>query len=188
MSPSTYWRTARTWLRWITMRSRSMPGLWNSSGGSPGWGTDVSTANEQPGSGLPEEPVESVEPGEPGESMETAEDVGAAAAGSGAGLEAVTGAETGSGSGSENDSGSETASETASETEEERIARERAEFDKLVAAFHSESAPDPQLRHPDPEPGPPAPPQLPRPPALAPPRPRDTQTLAPTAATTADPP
>src|SRR2546423_11163672 len=116
MSPSTYWRTARTWLRWITMRSRSMPGLWNSSGGSPGWGTDVSTANEQPGSGLPEEPVESVEPGEPGESMETAEDVGAAAAGSGAGPEAVTGAETCPGTPARDETGSEHTSVTAAQT------------------------------------------------------------------------
>ncbi|MBW8802595.1 MAG: hypothetical protein JF587_01855 [Catenulisporales bacterium] len=147
----------------------------------------MSTANEQPGSGLPEEPVESVEPGEPGESIETAEDVGAVAAGSGAGLEAVTGAETGSGSGSENDSGSETASETASETEEERIARERAEFDKLVAAFHSESAPDPQLRHPDPEAGPAAPRKIIRYPVLDPHRTWDTEIVEPTDETTSDP-
>jgi hypothetical protein len=39
--------------------------------------------------------------------------------------------------------------EPGPETEEERIARERVEFDKLVAAFHSESAPDPQPHRPE---------------------------------------
>ncbi|MFL6110333.1 MAG: hypothetical protein ACJ786_03135 [Catenulispora sp.] len=136
----------------------------------------MSTANEQPGSGLPEEPVESVEPGE---SVEMAEDLGAVAAE--ADVELEVGAE------AENGSGSEIPSETASETEEERVARERAEFDKLVASFHSESAPDPQLRHADPDPGPPAPRKIIRYPVLDPHRTWNTEIVEPTDETTADP-
>jgi len=135
----------------------------------------VSTANEQPGSGLPEEPVESVEPGEPRESVEMAEEVATAASEVEADLEVDTEAMADSGS------------ETESETEEERIARERAEFDKLVAAFHSESAPDPQLRRSDSDPGPAAPRKIIRYPVLDPHRTWDTEIVEPTDETTADP-
>ncbi len=100
-----------------------MPEAWNSSGGSPGWGIDVSTASEQPGPGLPEEPAESVEPTD-----EPAEEVATAAAAADLPDEDLT---------------------EEPETEEARIARERVEFDKLVAAFHGESAPDPQPQRPE---------------------------------------
>ena len=107
-----------------------MPEAWNSSGGSPGWDIDVSTASEQPGPGLPEEPAESefVESGlvEPSEEVSVVSETADAAA----------------------EDGPE-----EPETEEERVARERVEFDKLVAAFHSESAPDPQPERPQ-SPGP----------------------------------
>ncbi len=111
-----------------------MPEAWNSCGGSPGWGIDVSTASEQPGPGLPEEPVESVEPADgPAEEEASA----AAAAADPAAREPEP-------------SGEEPADRAGEpETEEERVARERVEFDKLVAAFHSESAPDPQPKRPE---------------------------------------
>ena len=113
-----------------------MPEAWNSSGGSPGWDIDVSTASEQPGPGLPEEntaPADSVEPADgPAEEVATA---------------AADAAELPSGS---PDPAGPTAEDRPEEpeTEEERVARERVEFDKLVAAFHSESAPDPQPERP----------------------------------------
>jgi hypothetical protein len=81
----------------------------------------VSTASEQPGPGLPEEPAESEFAGseivEPSEEASAVSEIPDAAA--------------------------EDRPEEP-ETEDERVARERLEFDKLVAAFHSESAPDPQ--------------------------------------------
>ncbi|NUP51510.1 MAG: hypothetical protein HOW97_29970 [Catenulispora sp.] len=93
----------------------------------------MSTANEQPGSGMPEEPVESdAEGAEPGPDA-----VG--------GVESVTETETEAEPGAADPDGEE--------TEEQRVARERLEFDKLVAAFHGESAPDPQGRRPEPGPG-----------------------------------
>jgi hypothetical protein len=115
-----------------------MPEAWNSSGGSPGWGIDVSTASEQPGPGLPEE---NTGPAESGESTaEAAEEVAtdAAPAATGAPADPADAA-----------AGPDAGQEHEPETEEERVARERLEFDKLVEAFHSESAPDPQPQRPE---------------------------------------
>ena len=133
-----------------------MPEAWNSSGGSPGWGIDVSTASEQPGPGLPEEntePAESVEP-----TAEPAEELAAA------------------------DLSDEDRAEEP-ETEEERIARERVEFDKLVVAFHGESAPDPQPNRPES----PAPRKIVRYPVLDPRPEWNAEIVEPTDETTADP-
>jgi hypothetical protein len=118
-----------------------MPEAWNSSGGSPGWGIDVSTASEQPGPGLPEEntgPAESAE-----STAESVEDVATDAA-------ATTPADhTDQSDHADAASAPDADEDHGSETEEERVARERVEFDKLVAAFHSESAPDPQPQRPE---------------------------------------
>jgi len=163
-----------------------MPEAWNSSGGSPGWGIDVSTASEQPGPGLPEEPAESREPADaPAEEVATAE---AAADGAGSDLPEL------------NDltdlpdlvdlsglsGGSDTPDEPASdepETEDERIARERVEFDKLVVAFHGESAPDPQPQGPQT----PAPRKIVRYPVLDPQPAWHPEIVEPTDETTVDP-
>jgi len=142
-----------------------MPEAWNSSGGSPGWGIDVSTASEQPGPGLPEEnaePVEAIEAVEAVESAATepAEEVAAAGAGVGPGAErgGDLGADLADDLGADQgaDRSADRPEEDRSEepeTEEQRVARERVEFDKLVAAFHGESAPDPQPQRPE-TPGP----------------------------------
>lgn len=177
-----------------------MPEAWNSSGGSPGWGIDVSTASEQPGPGLPEEntaPADSVEPSDgPAEEVVTA---------------AADAAELPSGSpGSSGSSGSpdpaasaDRATERPSEhpavesrrenhaesrpegpeTEQERVARERVEFEKLVAAFHSESAPDPQPKRPES----PAPRKIVRYPVLDPRPEWNAEIVEPADETTADP-
>jgi len=175
-----------------------MPEAWNSSGGSPGWGIDVSTASEQPGPGLPEEPAESREPGDaPGEEVATAAGAGPAAAADGA-----------DGAGSElNDltelpelnsltelpdlaglTGVSGLAETPGEpeTEDERVARERVEFDKLVAAFHGESAPDPQPQGPQ-APQTPAPRKIVRYPVLDPRPEWHPEIVEPTDETTVDP-
>lgn len=136
-----------------------MPEAWNSSGGSPGWGIDVSTASEQPGPGLPEEPAESVEPTD-----EPAEEVVAAAAGL--------------------PDADHPDHPDEPETEEERIARERVEFDKLVVAFHGESAPDPQPNRPE---TPAAPRKIVRYPVLDPRPEWNAEIVEPTDETTADP-
>lgn len=143
-----------------------MPEAWNSSGGSPGWGIDVSTASEQPGPGLPEEPVESIESADA-----PAEEVATAAGGAAdppSELPDLTGLigrdepadrtgrteSTGSTESTRGGPAEPAAQDRAEpETEEERVARERVEFDKLVAAFHGESAPDPQPHRPE-TPGP----------------------------------
>jgi hypothetical protein len=150
----------------------------------------VSTANEQPGPGLPEEPVESVEQVEPdvppapaerlerpersdrAEHPEAAEPVQDPAGGA----ESATAAE------------HETEIETVvAETEEERIARERVEFEKLVAAFHGESAPDPQGGRPQPGPGAGGPRKIIRYPVLDPRPEWDGSIAEPTDETTSDP-
>jgi hypothetical protein len=130
-----------------------MPEAWNSSGGSPGWDIDVSTASEQPGPGLPEEPAESVEPSEEVSAVSEIPDAAA-----------------------------EDRPEEP-ETEEERVARERVEFDKLVAAFHGESAPDPQ---PD-RPKSPGPRKIVRYPVLEPRPEWHAEIVEPTEETTTDP-
>jgi hypothetical protein len=132
-----------------------MPEVWNSSGGSPGWGFDVSTASEQPGPGLPEENAEPAEAAESADSAGPAEIAEIAEAVEVAEIEAVEPAEVPAqdavpvqdavpGAAAAAD----LAADPAEETEAERVARERVEFDKLVAAFHSESAPDPQPNRP----------------------------------------
>ena len=126
-----------------------MPEAWNSSGGSPGWGIDVSTASEQPGPGLPEENTANT--------ANTADTANAVPAGpveptgpqgaerpEGLAEEAATAAS----DAADRSEPDQTAAEPETETEEERLARERVEFDKLVAAFHGESAPDPQPQRP----------------------------------------
>ena len=130
-----------------------MPEAWNSSGGSPGWDIDVSTASEQPGPGLPEEPAESVEPSEEVSAVSEAPDAPA------------------------EDHPDEP------ETEEERVARERVEFDKLVAAFHGESAPDPQPNRPQS----PGPRKIVRYPVLEPRPEWNAEIVEPTDETTTDP-
>jgi hypothetical protein len=69
------------------------------------------------------------------------------------------------------------------ETEEERVARERVEFDKLVAAFHGESAPDPQPNRPDSS----APRKIVRYPVLDPRPEWPSEILEPSDETTSDP-
>ena len=186
-----------------------MPEAWNSSGGSPGWGIDVSTASEQPGPGLPEEntansantsntaPADSVGPSEV-----SAEEVATAAADSD-GLppdliELTELNELNEASdvpdedpdpsgrhepGTEPQTEPKTGPRTEPETEDERIAREREEFDKLVAAFHSESAPDPQPRRPET----PAPRKIVRYPVLDPRPEWHAEIVEPTDETTVDP-
>ena len=137
-----------------------MPEAWNSSGGSPGWDIDVSTASEQPGPGLLEEPVES-EFAESG-FAEPSEEVSAV-------------------SGTPDDAVEDRSEEP--ETEEERLARERVEFDKLVAAFHGESAPDPQPNRPQS----PGPRKIVRYPVLEPRPEWNAEIVEPTDETTTDP-
>ena len=182
-----------------------MPEAWNSSGGSPGWGIDVSTASEQPGPGLPEEPAESREPADaPAEEVATAE----AAAGTGSDLpeltelteltelndltqlpglvdlSGLTGGSAGSGGSDTPDKQSSDAhASDEPETEDERVARERVEFDKLVAAFHGESAPDPQPQGPQT----PAPRKIVRYPVLDPQPQWHPEIVEPTDETTVDP-
>ena len=159
-----------------------MPEAWNSSGGSPGWGIDVSTASEQPGPGLPEEPAaaEPMQPGDaPAEEVATAE-----AAGSGGRSGELPEADASGEAGSVSEPSAEHEAETTEpETEDERIARERVEFDKLVAAFHSESAPDPQPQGPQT----PAPRKIVRYPVLDPRPDWHAEIVEPTDETTADP-
>jgi len=137
-----------------------MPEAWNSSGGSPGWDIDVSTASEQPGPGLPKEPAES-EFAESG-FAEPSEEVSAV-------------------SGTPDDAAEDRPEEP--ETEEERLARERVEFDKLVAAFHGESAPDPQPNRPQS----PGPRKIVRYPVLEPRPEWNAEIVEPTDETTTDP-
>jgi hypothetical protein len=73
------------------------------------------------------------------------------------------------------------------ETEEERVARERVEFDKLVAAFHGESAPDPQPDRPQSQDPGPGPRKIVRYPVLDPRPEWPSEILEPTDETTADP-
>ena len=179
-----------------------MPEAWNSSGGSPGWGIDVSTASEQPGPGLPEEPAESREPADaPAEEVATAE---AAADGDGAGsdlpeLNDLTGLNSltelpdradrdrtsMSGAAGVPGAPDEHVSDEP-ETEDERVARERVEFEKLVAAFHGESAPDPQPQGPQ-GPQTPAPRKIVRYPVLDPRPEWHPEIVEPTDETTVDP-
>jgi hypothetical protein len=109
---------------------------------------------------MPEEPVEPADPhGEAGPDAAGAEPVGDGDAAT-AGADTGTGTGTGTGTAADTGAAADTATGTAAggeETEEERIARERVEFDKLVAAFHGESAPDPQGRRPEPGAGVPKP-------------------------------
>jgi hypothetical protein len=171
-----------------------MPEAWNSSGGSPGWGIDVSTASEQPGPGLPEEPAESREPGDaPAEEVATA---AAAADGDGAGsdlpelndLNGLTDLPDLTERSGLGDTPGEHASDASDgpETEDERVARERVEFDKLVAAFHGESAPDPQPQGPQ-GPQTPAPRKIVRYPVLDPRPEWHPEIVEPTDETTVDP-
>ncbi|GAA1974334.1 hypothetical protein [Catenulispora subtropica] len=137
----------------------------------------MSTANEQPGPGLPEEPVESVESDLPAEHAELPDHAEGAAE---PGPDAAVGAEPA------------TETETVvAETEDERIARERVEFEKLVAAFHGESAPDPQGGRPEAGsgavPGPSRPHKIIRYPVLDPRPEWEGSIVEPTDETTADP-
>ena len=130
----------------------------------------MSTANEQPGSGMPEEPAEPADP----HAEAGPEAVGAASVADG---DTATGTAPGAGAGAD-----------GAETEEERIARERVEFDKLVAAFHGESAPDPQGRRTEPGvPGPAGPHKIIRYPVLDPRPEWDGGIVEPTDEITADP-
>ena len=113
-----------------------MPEVWNSSGGSPGWEVDVSTASEQPGPGLPEEDAE----------PDTVETAATAEKAEPADAEAENSADVADPAEASAEDPAE--AEPAEETEDERVARERVEFDKLVAAFHCDSAPDPQPKLP----------------------------------------
>ena len=128
-----------------------MPRAWNSSGGSPGWGSDVSTASEQPAP-EPADEEQADHADRPEAETET-----------------------------------ESATGTGTETEEERVARERVEFDKLVEAFHGESAPDPQPNLPESHPEPPAPRKIVRYPVLDPRPAWNAEIVEPTDETTADP-
>ncbi|NUR62601.1 MAG: hypothetical protein HOV87_28685 [Catenulispora sp.] len=130
----------------------------------------MSTANEQPGSGMPDEPAESDADG--AERTEPGQDpVG--------GAEAVT----------DTDTDVETEPAAQDETEEQRVARERIEFDKLVVAFHGESAPDPQGHRPEPGAGAatPAPHKIIRYPVLDPRPEWEGSIVEPTDETTSDP-
>lgn len=163
----------------------------------------MSTANEQPGPGLPEEPVETDAPAAaaPGTSPASAgqtEEPGAAEAapdpGAGSnpdpagGAEPAAEAEVGVGPGPENDATTDTATGTAvAETEDERIAREKVEFEKLVAAFHGESAPDPQGGLPTPAAGGTAPHKIIRYPVLDPRPEWEGSIVEPTDEITSDP-
>jgi hypothetical protein len=164
----------------------------------------VSTANEQPGPGLPEEPVEAdgaaaAAPGTSPASAEQTQDPAAAElapgadAGAGSGVAPVAGAEpaaeagteTGTGTGTDTETGSE--SEESAETEDERIAREKVEFEKLVAAFHGESAPDPQGGLPEPAAGTAGPHKIIRYPVLEPRPEWEGSIVEPTDEITSDP-
>ncbi|NUR62762.1 MAG: hypothetical protein HOV87_29515 [Catenulispora sp.] len=152
----------------------------------------MSTANEQPGSGMPEEPVESIGPVEPGKSVEGEPadphaEGGPDAGGAESAADGDITAEVAT------DITAESATEAAAdgeETEEARVARERVEFDKLVAAFHGESAPDPQGRRPEPGagvPGPGSPHKIIRYPVLDPRPEWEGSIVEPTDEITADP-